>query len=76
MTGRIYEHLASHFSGRVFKDVDSIPLGADFRTAILALQGLSWVKVQAATVKIDGSAKTFAATEPVSRIFDPLDLCI
>ncbi|MHB0959625.1 MAG: toll/interleukin-1 receptor domain-containing protein [Pirellulaceae bacterium] len=35
VTGRIYEHLLGYFGeGTVFKDVDSIPLGADFRTAI------------------------------------------
>ena len=31
-TGRLYDHLESHFGrNRVFKDVDSIPLGVNFR---------------------------------------------
>jgi len=35
VTGRIYDHLCRTFkSDDIFKDVDSIPLGVDFRTAI------------------------------------------
>ena len=35
VTGRIYDRLSTHFgAGRVFKDVDSIPLGRDFREVI------------------------------------------
>src|SRR5262249_28681152 len=33
--GRLYDHLARHYGrGRVFKDVDSIPLGLDFREVL------------------------------------------
>jgi hypothetical protein len=54
ITGRIYDQLASHF-GRdaVFRDIDNIPLGADFRRhidqvldesdIILAIVGPRWV---------------------------------
>ncbi|MGB5454164.1 MAG: TIR domain-containing protein [Sedimenticolaceae bacterium] len=35
VTGRIYDRLSSHFgTAEVFKDVDSIPLGRDFRDVI------------------------------------------
>jgi hypothetical protein len=35
VTGRIYDHLKANFGeDRLFKDVDSIPLGKDFRRAI------------------------------------------
>ncbi len=38
VTGRIYDRLvASHGRDRVFKDVDSIPLGTDFRRHVAAL---------------------------------------
>ncbi len=53
-TGRIYDRLVSEFGkSRVFKDVDSIPLGQDFRghlnevvggcAAVLAIIGPHWV---------------------------------
>jgi serine/threonine-protein kinase len=52
-TGRIYDRLASHFGKEtIFKDVDSIPLGADFRAhlnhvlsqcqAVLVIVGSQW----------------------------------
>ena len=52
--GRLYDRLAAEFGkNRVFKDVDSIPVGADFRThlhaiiaeceAVLAIVGTHWV---------------------------------
>jgi len=54
ITDRIYERLAHHFSKEnVFKDVDSIPLGTDFRSVIadavkqadvfLAVVGPTWI---------------------------------
>ncbi|MEO8309267.1 MAG: TIR domain-containing protein [Pseudomonadota bacterium] len=53
-TGRIYDRLVSEFGrARVFKDVDSIPLGQDFRghlndvvggcAAVLAIIGPKWI---------------------------------
>lgn len=57
VVGRIYDRLAQHF-GRsvVFKDVDSIPLGVDFRThlnqgvgncrVLIAVIGSTWLTVQ------------------------------
>ena len=52
--GRIYDRLVSEFGkARVFKDVDSIPLGQDFRShlndivgdcaAVLAIIGPKWI---------------------------------
>lgn len=56
VTGRIFDHLKARFGEeRLFKDVDSIPLGQDFRTVIsdtvgqceilLAVIGKDWLKV-------------------------------
>ncbi len=55
VTGRIYDRLIQKFGqGAVFKDVDSIPLGVDFRTFLdaqvakcevfLAVIGREWIK--------------------------------
>jgi hypothetical protein len=55
VTGRIYDRLVQKFGqGAVFKDVDSIPLGVDFRTFLdeqvakcevfLAVIGQDWMK--------------------------------
>ncbi|MDJ0706964.1 MAG: effector-associated domain EAD1-containing protein [Leptolyngbyaceae cyanobacterium MO_188.B28] len=55
VTGRIYDFLAAHFGGDVvFKDVDSIPLGVDFRTylndtvgncqVLVAVIGPNWLE--------------------------------
>jgi len=55
-TGRIYDRLIQHFGrGQVFKDVDSIPLGVDFRehlgnvvgrcTTLIAVIGPQWASV-------------------------------
>jgi TIR domain len=55
VTGRIYDRLIQRFGqGAVFKDVDSIPLGVDFRTFLdeqvakcevfLAVIGRDWAK--------------------------------
>lgn len=57
VTGRIYDHLAAELDKEnLFKDVDSIPLGVDFRTAIanalascdvvLAVIGQAWLQVK------------------------------
>lgn len=58
VTGRIFDKLQIHFSNKVvvFRDVDGIPLGTDFRKAIakaldgcevlLAVIGPSWVDVR------------------------------
>lgn len=56
VTGRIYDRLAEHFGrGVVFKDVDSIPFGVDFRThlqqgvghcqVLVAVIGPTWLSV-------------------------------
>ncbi|MEM1256727.1 MAG: toll/interleukin-1 receptor domain-containing protein [Cyanobacteria bacterium P01_H01_bin.21] len=56
VTGRIYDFLSQHFDADVvFKDVDSIPLGIDFRThlnqtvgrcqVLVAVMGPTWLKV-------------------------------
>jgi hypothetical protein len=35
ITGRLFDHLTVHFARKdIFKDVDSIPLGVDFRKSI------------------------------------------
>jgi hypothetical protein len=58
--GRIYDRLVSEFGkARVFKDVDSIPLGQDFRghlndivgncAAVLAIIGPKWTDVRSET---------------------------
>ena len=55
--GRIYDRLVSEFGkARVFKDVDSIPLGQDFRShlndmvggcaAVLAIIGPKWTDIR------------------------------
>ena len=55
VTGRIYDRLVDHFGrDRVFKDVDSIPLGVDFRKrlgdfvgrcrVLLAVIGKHWLR--------------------------------
>lgn len=60
ITGRIYDRLTQHFGAdRVFKDVDSIPLGVDFKqhlslavsqcNVFLAVIGTDWLSVSAAT---------------------------
>ena len=54
VTGRIYDRLAANFGkDAIFKDVDNIPLGADFREylkdtlnqcgVVLAVIGPTWV---------------------------------
>ena len=54
ITGRIFDRLAGHFGREaVFRDIDSIPLGADFRChidrvldesdIILAIVGPRWI---------------------------------
>jgi hypothetical protein len=57
VTGRMFDHLTLHFTrDDLFKDVDSIPLGADFRKSIsdavqacdvvLAVIGRNWLSSQ------------------------------
>ncbi|MDX2216870.1 MAG: TIR domain-containing protein [Oculatellaceae cyanobacterium bins.114] len=57
VTGRIYDRLSEHFGRKVvFKDVDSIPPGVDFRThlnqgvgncqVLVAVIGSTWLSVQ------------------------------
>jgi Tol biopolymer transport system component len=59
-TGRIYDRLVAEFGkARVFKDVDSIPLGQDFRghlndvvggcAAVLAIIGQKWIDTRNGT---------------------------
>lgn len=56
VTGRLYDRLAAHFGKEnVFKDVDSIPLGVDFRrhieskvsacSVVLVIIGSQWLKM-------------------------------
>ena len=55
ITGRIYDHLESEFGDAVFKDVDNIPLGVDFRKHIdqqisqcqicIAVIGAKWLSL-------------------------------
>lgn len=70
VTGRIYDRLAQRFGGeRVFKDVDSIPLGVDFRKyvgdlvgrcdALIAVIGRQWLQGDSAGAR---------------RVDDPRDL--
>ena len=70
VTGRIYEHLVSALGdGTVFKDVDSIPLGSDFRKVIakairqcdtvLAIIGPNWTNVRTS----DGSPRLHDADD-------------
>jgi hypothetical protein len=58
--GRLYDRLTQHFGKEsIFKDVDSIPLGVDFRahlrdkvencSALLAIIGRSWVSAASAS---------------------------
>ena len=62
VTGRIYDRLIQRFGqGAVFKDVDSIPLGVDFRIYLdeqvakcevfLAVIGRDWMKNLGSTEK-------------------------
>ena len=54
IVGRLYDRLKEEFGGAVFKDVDSIPLGVDFRTYVeealtttkvfLAVIGPTWTE--------------------------------
>src|SRR5688572_15226138 len=55
LTGRIYDRLVVHFGAdNVFKDVDSIPVGVDFRQALrdwidrsdIVLIGAYWLKTR------------------------------
>ena len=57
ITGRLFDHLTFHFAREdLFKDVDSIPLGVDFRKSIadavqscdvvLAVIGMNWLSSQ------------------------------
>jgi hypothetical protein len=70
ITGRIFDRLAAHF-GRdaVFRDIDNIPPGADFRKhidivldqsdIILAIVGLRWIGPRA------GQSRLASAADPV-----------
>ena len=70
ITGRIYDRLVQHFSrDTVFKDVDSIPLGIDFRQHLDS--ALSQCRVFLAVIG-DRWAGTDAATGK-RRIDDPYD---
>ena len=70
ITGRIYDRLVQHFSrDTVFKDVDSIPLGIDFRQHLES--ALSQCRVFLAVIG-DRWAGTDAATGK-RRIDDPYD---
>ena len=72
VTGRIYDHLCRTFrSEDIFTDVDSIPLGIDFRTFITE-------RVQSCDVAIVIIGKDWlAATNSKGnrRLDDPDDFC-
>src|SRR5574341_176831 len=62
ITGRIYDQLAEHFGEKaIFRDVDNIPLGVDFRVQIqqmvgrcnilLAIIGPDWIRITDAAGK-------------------------
>ena len=64
ITGRIYDSLVQRFGHRaIFKDVDSIPLGVDFKrylekqveqcNVLLAVIGKSWLKKRAGKRRLD-----------------------
>jgi hypothetical protein len=70
ITGRIYDRLIQHFSREiVFKDVDSIPLGIDFRQHLE--NALSQCRVLLAIVGSDWAGSETAAGK--RRIDDPRD---
>ncbi len=69
--GRLYDHLIAHFGkDRVFKDVDSIPLGVDFRQhlnhsvgrcdVLLAIVGRNWM--------VEGENKQPRLNEPTDHL--------
>ena len=70
ITGRIYDRLTQHFGAeRIFKDVDSIPLGVDFKQHLslavsqcnifLAVIGADWLGVSEA----NGQSHIHAASD-------------
>ena len=68
ITGRIYDRLIEHFSRDiVFKDVDSIPLGIDFRQHLE--KALSQCRVLIAVV----GSEWMGSAEGKRRIDDPRD---
>jgi hypothetical protein len=70
ITGRIYDRLIQHFSrDTVFKDVDSIPLGIDFRQHLE--NALSQCRVLLAVVGSDWAGSETA--DGKRRIDDPRD---
>lgn len=70
ITGRIYDRLIQHFSREiVFKDVDSIPLGIDFRQHLE--NALSECRVLLAIVGTDWAGSETASGK--RRIDDPRD---
>ena len=69
ITGRLYDHLTSRYgSANIFKDVDSIPLGMDFRTHL----GDAVAKCEAVIVVI-GPRWSGAAPDGTARLNDPGD---
>lgn len=70
VTGRIYDRLVEYFSGSgVFKDIDDIPLGSDFRTVIEAAIG----RAVAVVVIIGPTWVDCADTDGRRRLDTPTD---
>ncbi|GAB4481804.1 MAG: hypothetical protein Kow00124_29960 [Anaerolineae bacterium] len=68
-TGRLYDRLVAHYGReRIFKDVDSIPLGADFRQVIDGAVGGC-----AVVLAIIGRGWLSARDEGGRRLDDPAD---
>jgi TIR domain len=69
VAGRIFDHLRQHF-GRdfLFKDVDSIPAGADFRTVIA-----DTIKSCDVVIVIIGRGWLTATSKGARRLDDPED---
>ncbi|HKY95806.1 MAG TPA: toll/interleukin-1 receptor domain-containing protein, partial [Kiloniellales bacterium] len=71
ITGRIFDRLSAHFgAGQVFMDIDSIPIGQDFREHIG--ETLARCQVMLAVVGPDWTGP--APAEQRRRIDDPADL--
>jgi hypothetical protein len=69
-TGRVYDRLAARFGpDEVFKDADSIPKGADFRTVLAQRLG----RCRVALVVIGGEWVTTAEPDGTRRLDNPND---
>jgi hypothetical protein len=70
ISGRIYDHLSQHFGkDAIFKDVDSVPLGVDFRSFINEVIG----KCQVLLAVIGDQWLSITNSEGKRRIDEPRD---